>query len=347
MANIIASNIDKNVAIIEKLPASAGGGDLDGKDLPELPAAVRNRSTSYTVNKLRILSRRFRRENRLLWAAFQDEVGDYAAVAVTQTCRHLSEYEMARYLLPRLDRLKAFAEQYWNCKALKKQILGGQKGVLRCLLDQWEYFTFNVQAMCVCHHQHLFRIFESADDLPMVHLRNMQRMMEDDLAPALEDDSDTFLAGVYKVIMQRLYTSSTGDERLTVAETQEYWKIAKEKGDGDKMLCNPAEVKRARADARARVAADPPNTPELPRSGARRRHMLARLKLHFDVAIKKLEEHSSSLEAMSILSYVSGAKRNTYAAEDCMGMFRKQTLCAGMKRIELISCVVAIKLDRR
>jgi hypothetical protein len=75
--------------------------------------------------------------------------------------------------------------------------------------------------------------------------------------------------------------------------------------------------------------------------------MLARLKLHFDVAIKKLEEHSSSLEAMSILSYVSGAKRNTYAAEDCMGMFRKQTLCAGMKRIELISCVVAIKLDRR
>ena len=76
MANIIASNIDKNVAVIEKLPASAGGGDLDGKDLPELPAAVKNRSTSYTVNKLRILSRRFRRENRLPRQRLQ---GDHAA----------------------------------------------------------------------------------------------------------------------------------------------------------------------------------------------------------------------------------------------------------------------------
>jgi hypothetical protein len=53
------------------------------------------------------------------------------------------------------------------------------------------------------------------------------------------------------------------------------------------------------------------------------------------VAISKLEEHSNSLEEMTLLSYVSGAKRNTYAAENCMGMFREQTLCAGMKRMEL------------
>jgi hypothetical protein len=298
------------------------------------------------VSKLRLLSRRFRRENRLLWAAFQDDVGDYAAVAVTQTCRHLSEYEMARYLLPRLDRLKEFCSRYWDCKALKSQILGGRKGVLRCLLDNFEYFAFNVQAMCVCHHQHLFRIFESADGLPAVHLRNMARMMEDDLAPAMEDGSDTFLENVYKVIMKRLYMSSTGDEHLTVAETHELWAIALEKGD-DKMLCNPAEVRRARAEARARVAANPPTTPVLPRSGERRRRMLARLRLHFDVAISKLEEHSNSLEEMTLLSYVSGAKRNTYAAENCMGMFREQTLCAGMKRMELINCVVVVRLDRR
>ena len=86
--------------------------------------------------------------------------------------------------------------------------------------------------------------------------------MEDDLAPALEDGSDTFLANVYKIIMQRLHGSSSGDERLTVAETEEFWKIAKEKGD-DKMLSNPAEVRQARATARARVAANPSTTPEL------------------------------------------------------------------------------------
>eukprot|EP01046_Picozoa_sp_COSAG06_P016976 COSAG06_NODE_1138_length_10565_cov_16.902446_7_plen_62_part_00 len=57
---------------------------------------------------------------------------------------------------------------------------------------------------------------------------------------------------------------------------------------------------------------------------------MARLKLHFEVCIEKLEAHSDSLGKMT-LSLVSMAKRNTYFAEDCMGDFRKQTLSAAIR----------------
>ena len=53
--------------------------------------------------------------------------------------RHLSEYEMARYILPRLDRLRRFCQKYWNAASLKKQIMGGSKGILKCLLDNFDY----------------------------------------------------------------------------------------------------------------------------------------------------------------------------------------------------------------
>ena len=52
----------------------------------ELPAAVKNRDSSYTVSKLRALSHRFRRQNRLIWQAFCRDEGDLGMVAVTQTC---------------------------------------------------------------------------------------------------------------------------------------------------------------------------------------------------------------------------------------------------------------------
>jgi hypothetical protein len=75
---------------------------------------------------------------------------------------------MARYILVRLVALKKFCEKYWNCGALKKQIMGGKDGVLKCLLDNWDYFVYNVQAMCVTHrHQHAARTEEwlqPADD---------------------------------------------------------------------------------------------------------------------------------------------------------------------------------------
>ena len=74
---------------------------------------------------------------------------------------------------------------------------------------------------------------------------------------------------------------------------------------------------------------------------------MARLKLHFEVCIEKLEAHSDSLGKMTLLSLVSMAKRNTYFAEDCMGDFRNQTLSAAMKRMELIFAICAIRLDLR
>jgi hypothetical protein len=45
---------------------------------------VKNRESSYTISKLRCLSRRFRRENRLIWSGFCSELGDYEMVAVCQ-----------------------------------------------------------------------------------------------------------------------------------------------------------------------------------------------------------------------------------------------------------------------
>ena len=86
ICNIVATNVDKRVAMEEKLPAAQGGGDLSGKELPELPAAVKNRDSSYTVSKLRALSHRFRRQNRHIWQAFCHDEGDLGMVAVTQTC---------------------------------------------------------------------------------------------------------------------------------------------------------------------------------------------------------------------------------------------------------------------
>ena len=118
--------------------------------------------------------------------------------------RHLSEYEMARYILPRLDRLHRFCQKYWNAASLKNQIMGGPTGILKCLLDNWDYFVANVRIMAVCQHQHLFRLFESADSEPADHLDKVAEIMEHDLSPADEPGADTFLASVYDKVLTKL-----------------------------------------------------------------------------------------------------------------------------------------------
>ena len=95
------------------------------------------------------------------------------------------------------------------------------------------------------------------------------------------------------------------------------------------------------------VERSPPEVALLPRAGPQRKRLLARIKLHFLTAIEKLEEHSSSLDEISLLSYISDVKRNTYEAERCMWQFRTQTLTGGgTKRMELIHAVTTIRFDR-
>ena len=60
------------------------GLQVPPEELPKLHEKIRNQSSSYTVAKLRTLSRRFRRENRKQWAAFCAQAGDYGQVVVTQ-----------------------------------------------------------------------------------------------------------------------------------------------------------------------------------------------------------------------------------------------------------------------
>ena len=108
-----------------------------------------------------------------------------------------------------------------------------------------------------------------------------------------------------------------------------------------------AEVAAAKVEAAAMVERSPPEVALLPRAGPQRKRLLARIKLHFLTAIEKLEEHSSSLDEISLLSYISDVKRNTYEAERCMWQFRTQTLTGGgTKRMELIHAVTTIRFDR-
>lgn len=255
--------------------------------------------------------------------------------------RHLSEYEMARYILPRLDRLRRFCQKYWNAASLKKQIMGGSKGILKCLLDNFDYFVANVRIMAVCQHQHLFRLFESADSEPADHLDKVAEIMENDLSPADEPGGDDFLASVYNKVLTKL--THDGAKLLRYHELNK----AKMDSPGGRMLSNPAEVAAAKEKAAAAIERSPPEVPLLPRSGPVRKRLLARMKLHFSTCIEKLEEHSSSLEEMTVLSYISQVKRNTYRAETCMLEFRNQTLTGGgTKRMELIHAVTTIRFDR-
>jgi hypothetical protein len=113
-------------------------------------------------------------------------------------------------------------------------------------------------------------------------------------------------------------------------------------------MCGAKEVAAARAAAKTHVDDSPPAfVNPMDTSPRRKKRMLNILRIHFETAVEKFEEHSDSLRKMSINSFVSQAKRNTYKAEDMMGKFREMTLAAAMKRMEVIMAACMLLDDRR
>ena len=332
IVNIVATTITKLSCADE-----AANGDLRGrKRVPKAKGrAPKNRS--FTVQTLRFLSRCFRAHDKDVWQAFAAEWGDFGEVAVSAGCRHLSEYEVAKWLLPRLDMLKDFAAKHkeqFKVATGKGKKLGQALGEI---LEHWDFFVWDVRVMSYVYERWLFPLFVSADknttEVHLAYVQQMDRKLETEMGDA--------------AAMKTAFTETMEELDRQAAEQQEYWKIAAERFENaTKELCNPAQRDAAWAQARRIVANDPPGPQDDWPTGIVTRRKHQRLYISYEATRLKFKEFSASLTGVTVNSFVSQIQRHNYGAENAMKHFRDALLKSPTKRIELCEVYTWVKLDR-
>jgi hypothetical protein len=329
ICNIAATAIGKLFCLDEQTC-----GDLKGKRNVPVAGGRNPKDKSYTIQALKFLSRSFRTLDKDKWEGLSAEWGDFGEVAVSQGCRHLSEFGFARWLLPRLAMLKDFINKH------KLQLKKAKKNLGDCLEKiekNWDFFVWDVRVMAFAHHRFLFPLFDKADKAATPDYLQFVKDMDARLESELED----------AVAMKATFTSTMADLDKEAAELQEYWKIAKAKNlNKERELSNPREVAAAKAKARATVVDNPPAATLHFPAGIVTRRKLKRLLIVYEALRKKFKEHSASLGELTVQSFVSQVARHNYAAENTMKHFRDALLKSQTKRIELIEVYTWLKLDR-
>ena len=122
ICNIAATAIGKLFCLDEQTC-----GDLKGKRNVPVAGGRSPKDKAWTIQNLKFLSRSFRTTDKDKWEGLSAEWGDFGEVAVSQGCRHLSEFGFARWLLPRLAMLKDFMNKH------RRQLKKAKKNLGDCL----------------------------------------------------------------------------------------------------------------------------------------------------------------------------------------------------------------------